>query len=132
MVLPQLDRSTRDEHAYHLSSPQADASGVCDSPAKETLSPHIPALDVQPSASQHHNFDITRSMLVYSPTTARRIPVSMSPTGPRLQYPGVTSVAEERTRHKRLTSTPTACAFCKRRKIACGGPLPSDEARRCG
>ena len=39
----------------------------------------------------------------------------------------------EKTRHKRVAASPgSACAFCRRRKIACGGPVPNDGARRCG
>ena len=75
-------------------------------------------------------------VVVYSPTTARRIPVAIGPTGELVLQEAAGSTepidGESRARHKRLTSTPSACAFCKRRKIACGGRIESDEARRCG
>ncbi|KAI0699881.1 hypothetical protein C8T65DRAFT_296243 [Cerioporus squamosus] len=64
-------------------------------------------------------------MVIYSPTTARRIPVSSGPSGPVLRLP----TANKRP-YKRGTTV--ACAFCRRRKIACGGPQEGDEARRCG
>ena len=67
-------------------------------------------------------------IVVYSPTTARRIPVAAGPAGPVLQL--TSGLPSAKRLYKRGTSA--ACAFCKRRKIACGGPQEGDEARRCG
>ena len=82
------------------------------------------------------DWTLPSGLAVYSPMTGRRISVTLGVAGLMLDDAPACNTAEEqgecRTRHKRLASTPTACAFCKRRKIACGGPLPSDEARRCG
>ncbi|RPD54426.1 hypothetical protein L227DRAFT_580551 [Lentinus tigrinus ALCF2SS1-6] len=64
-------------------------------------------------------------MVIYSPTTARRIPVSSGPSGPVLRLTNATKRPYKRGTH-------VACAFCRRRKIACGGPQEGDEARRCG
>ncbi|TBU54329.1 hypothetical protein BD310DRAFT_951510 [Dichomitus squalens] len=67
-------------------------------------------------------------VLVYSPTTGRRIPVVAGPAGPILQL--TKDLPSAKRPHKRGTTA--ACAFCRRRKIACGGPQEGDEARRCG
>ena len=79
--------------------------------------PDAPSLQVRSGAA------------IYSPTTGRRLPPAVALAGGEAG----TGADAARTRHKRLASTPgSACAFCKRRKIACGGPVPGDEARRCG
>ncbi|KAI0746158.1 hypothetical protein C8Q76DRAFT_808899 [Earliella scabrosa] len=91
------------------TSSEADSAHVC---------PH-PMATVRASADAHHN-----RMVIYSPTTARRIPVRTSPTGTVLQ------ITASKKPYKRGTTV--ACAFCRRRKIACGGPQEGDEARRCG
>ncbi|KAH9923748.1 uncharacterized protein BXZ73DRAFT_79435 [Epithele typhae] len=80
------------------------------------------------------NEDTPRARFVYSPTTARRINVSVGSAG-LLQLASSSEQrepVEAKTRHKRLSSTSKACVFCRKRKIACGGPLAGDESRRCG
>ncbi|KAH9923736.1 uncharacterized protein BXZ73DRAFT_79425 [Epithele typhae] len=79
------------------------------------------------------NEDTPRARFVYSPTTARRINVSVGSAGLlQLVSSELREPLEAKTRHKRLASTNKACAFCRKRKIACGGPLAGDESRRCG
>ena len=56
------------------------------------------------------------------------MPVVAGPTGPVLQL--TKGLPSAKRPYKRGTTA--ACAFCKRRKIACGGPKEGDEARRCG
>ena len=101
-----------------------------------TATPPPPTPSVEELASTDKAWNTTvgagRGLIVYSPTTARRIPVAMGAAGIVLQDAAARPEAEPKTRHKRLASTPSACAFCKRRKIACGGPVPNDGARRCG
>ena len=143
-VLSQVDSATRDEAAssWHMR-PTLVSGGEHGSPeeasARSLPPPHtLTAVDDRgpsdrPQGRTGGTAHVMRSMVVYSPTTARRIPVTMGAAGPQLQHAAeVSGSTGERTRHKRLSSTPMACTFCKRRKIACGGPLPSDEARRCG
>ena len=83
------------------------------------ITPATPATD--------DNNDDTK-IVVYSPMTGRRIPVTAGPNGPVLQLSAVPPSA--RRPYKR--GAVAACAFCRRRKIACGGPKEGDEARRCG
>ncbi|EIW63654.1 uncharacterized protein TRAVEDRAFT_17924 [Trametes versicolor FP-101664 SS1] len=66
---------------------------------------------------------------IYSPTTGRKLALSAEPGGKASVQivPGTTSAKRP---YKR--GTPVACAFCRKRKIACGGPQEGDEARRCG
>ncbi|KAH9923763.1 uncharacterized protein BXZ73DRAFT_79448 [Epithele typhae] len=79
------------------------------------------------------NEDTPRARFVYSPTTARRINVSVGSAGLlQLASSELREPAEAKTRHKRLSTTSKACVFCRKRKIACGGPLAGDESRRCG
>ena len=87
------------------TSSEADSAHVC---------PH-PMATVRASADAHHN-----RMVIYSPTTARRIPVRTSPTGTVLQ------ITASKKPYKRGTTV--ACAFCRRRKIACERPKEGDEA----
>ena len=72
--------------------------------------------------------DKDTKIAVYSPMTGQRIPVTAGPNGLVLQLSAVPQSA--RRPYKR--GAVAACAFCRRRKIACGGPRESDEARRCG
>ncbi|KAM5536728.1 hypothetical protein V8D89_009655 [Ganoderma adspersum] len=81
------------------------------------ITPATPAMD-----------DEDTKIVVYSPMTGRRIPVTAGPNGPVLQLSAVPPSA--RRPYKR--GAVAACAFCRRRKIACGGPKEGDEARRCG
>ena len=142
-VLSQVDSATRDEVASSWHTRQTFVSGSDHGSPEQASAPSLPLHTVtaaddrgssdRPQGHTGGTAHVKRSMVVYSPTTARRIPVTMGAAGPQLQHAAeLAGSTGERTRHKRLTSTPMACTFCKRRKIACGGPLPSDEARRCG
>ncbi|KAI0665868.1 hypothetical protein C8Q78DRAFT_1083443 [Trametes maxima] len=68
------------------------------------------------------DIDMNRAA-VYSPTSGRKLSL---PTEQRVA-PG--TVLAKRP-YKR--GTPAACAFCRKRKIACGGPVEGDQERRCG
>ncbi|KAI0779274.1 hypothetical protein C8Q74DRAFT_1367189 [Fomes fomentarius] len=97
--------------------------------AKTPTPPPTPASDVDfahtGKAPTARSLRVKASkMVVYSPTTARRTPVRRGPSGPVLQ------ITVSKKAYKRATMV--ACAFCRRRKIACGGPQEGDEAKRCG
>ncbi|KAI0355790.1 hypothetical protein OH77DRAFT_1424745, partial [Trametes cingulata] len=65
---------------------------------------------------------------IYSPTTGRKLALSAEPGKGSVQIaPGTTAAKRP---YKRGTSV--ACAFCRKRKIACGGPQEGDPQRRCG
>ncbi|KAI0744312.1 hypothetical protein C8Q80DRAFT_1272871 [Daedaleopsis nitida] len=91
-------------------------------PARDAVSPEPAARE--PASGRVRTKAHANKAVIYSPTTARRIPVSTGPRGSVLQ---VTSAKRPYRR-----GTLVACAFCRRRKIACGGPQEGDEARRCG
>ncbi|KAH9892432.1 hypothetical protein C8Q73DRAFT_57133 [Cubamyces lactineus] len=80
---------------------------------------------------------------VYSPTTGRKIPLGVAgssrghakmvsalpgPSSSHLTAPAGTTIAKKP--YKR--GTPVACTFCRKRKVACGGPVEGDEEGRCG
>ncbi|TFK83092.1 hypothetical protein K466DRAFT_275163 [Polyporus arcularius HHB13444] len=88
---------------------------------REKTPPAHPATPVPDADDSAAKLDPSK-MVIYSPTTARRMPVSSGPSGPVLRLPA------KRT-YKR--GTVVACKYCRKRKIGCGGPLESDEARRC-
>lgn len=96
--------------------------------AKTPSPPPTPVSDVDYAhtgkAPTARSLRIQASKMVYSPTTARRTPVRRGPSGPVLQ------ITVSKKAYKRATTV--ACAFCRRRKIACGGPQEGDEAKRCG
>nr|VWO96395.1 Zn(2)-C6 fungal-type domain-containing protein [Ganoderma boninense] len=73
--------------------------------------------------------DHNSKLVVYSPITGRRIPVTAGPNGPVLQLI-ITPPGAGRRRYKHRAVA--ACAFCRRRKIACGGPKEGDKEGRCG
>lgn len=87
------------------------------------ITPTTPAMD-----DSDKDKDKDTKIAVYSPMTGQRIPVTAGPNGLVLQLSAVPQSA--RRPYKR--GAVAACAFCRRRKIACGGPRESDEARRCG
>ena len=84
--------------------------------------------------SEYSPTSSSNSPNVYSPITGRRIPVSWGPAGLSLASSTVKHSPypiERRTRHKRVASTSNACAFCRKRKIACGSPPPGKTDRTC-
>ena len=89
---------------------------------KTTTPPATPVTESHDDKGEKPN---PGKMVIYSPTTARRIPVSSGPSGSVLRLATATKRPYKRGTH-------VACAFCRRRKIACGGPQEGDEARRCG
>ncbi|KAI0328350.1 hypothetical protein GY45DRAFT_1436274 [Cubamyces sp. BRFM 1775] len=81
---------------------------------------------------------------IYSPTTGRKIPLGVAgssrgtaqmvpsaPPGPiSSPAPAPAGMTIAKKPYKR--GTPVACTFCRKRKIACGGPVEGDEEGRCG
>ncbi|KAI0762168.1 hypothetical protein BD413DRAFT_218968 [Trametes elegans] len=78
-------------------------------------------------AASDIDYEMNRSA-IYSPTTGRKLAL------PSESGPGAVQIMPGMTNAKRpyKRGTPVACAFCRKRKIACGGPQEGDEARRCG
>ncbi|KAI0663659.1 hypothetical protein C8Q70DRAFT_1050313 [Cubamyces menziesii] len=89
-----------------------------------------------PSVEMNHS-------AVYSPTTGRKIPLGVAgsskghakmtsalpgPSSSPITAPAGTTIAKKP--YKR--GTPVACTFCRKRKVACGGPVGADEEGRCG
>ncbi|KAH9859149.1 hypothetical protein C2E23DRAFT_864860 [Lenzites betulinus] len=80
-----------------------------------------------PGASTDSEYSINKAA-IYSPTTGRKLALSGEHGKPPVQImPGTTSAKKP---YKRGTAV--ACVFCRKRKIACGGPQEGDAARRCG
>ncbi|PIL29679.1 transcription factor [Ganoderma sinense ZZ0214-1] len=100
------------------------------SASAQPTTPMTPITPATPGSAVPRNDDDDddTKLVVYSPVTGRRIPVTAGPNGPVLQLSAVPPSA--RRPYKR--GAVAACAFCRRRKIACGGPKEGDEAGRCG
>ncbi|KAM5537189.1 hypothetical protein V8D89_009122 [Ganoderma adspersum] len=90
--------------------------------------PTTPMTPITPATPVMAADDEDAKIVIYSPMTGQRIPVTAGPNGPVLQLSAVPPSA--RRPYKR--GAVAACAFCRRRKIACGGPKEGDEAGRCG
>lgn len=87
-----------------------------------------PSSNVSTPGTNSEGDYVMNESTIYSPTTGRKLSLSAEPGGKasvRIML-GATSAKKP---YKR--STPVACTFCRRRKIACGGPQESDERRRC-
>ncbi|KAI0820070.1 hypothetical protein BC628DRAFT_1423256 [Trametes gibbosa] len=80
-----------------------------------------------PGASTDGEYNMNKAA-IYSPTTGRKLPLSGEPGKSPVQIMPGTTLAKRP--YKR--GTPIACVFCRKRKIACGGPHEGDAARRCG
>ncbi|KAI8972176.1 hypothetical protein BD414DRAFT_540361 [Trametes punicea] len=89
-------------------------------------------LSMQPSTSPtatDAGFGVNVSA-IYSPTTGRKLPLGAGPGKAWVEIvPGTTGAKRPYTGKR---ATPVACAFCRKRKIACGGPQEGDEEGRCG
>ena len=90
--------------------------------------PTTPMTPITPATPATDDDNDDTKIMVYSPMTGRRIPVTAGPNGPVLRL----SAMPPSTRRPYKRGAVAACAFCRRRKIACGGPKEGDEARRCG
>ncbi len=107
--------------------------GLHDSAARAGPSTSTAAADPSPSGSAQGTDSegeyVMNKSAIYSPTTGRKLALSAEPGGKASVQivPGTTSAKRP---YKR--GTPVACTFCRKRKIACGGPQEGDEARRCG
>ncbi|KAI0630058.1 hypothetical protein C8Q77DRAFT_1075471 [Trametes polyzona] len=119
------------------SEPTHFQADIVDFKTKRGIRERIARADDRPAASSSTSsatgaegdgdLNMNRSA-IYSPTTGRKLALSAEPGKASVQIvPGTTSAKRP---YKR--GTPVACAFCRKRKIACGGPQEGDEMRRCG